>query len=107
MTPQRLEVWLARLDIGDSHDLRPCIVLGEVPNGLLLVIALSANLDLYREGVDFWIEARHPNFHSTGLRRTSYVIRLGLARVEASELLKCWGRLEGEVASAFEKWLCS
>jgi hypothetical protein len=103
--PQRFEVWLTRLDIGDSHDLRPCVILGPASHGLIRVVALSASLDLFREGLDFMVAAAHQDFHATGLRRSSYAIQGSTAQVEMGEFVKRWGRLEGALARAFEEWL--
>ena len=66
MTPRRLEVWLVRLAIGRSSDLRPCILIEEPKDKQVYVVALSGNRDLFRSGLDFKIPAEHANFKASG-----------------------------------------
>ena len=104
MDPQPLEVWLARAVLGASTDLRPVIVFEAPIRGTAKVFLVSSALDL-KTDADFSIEAEHPDFAATGLRKSSYAIAGGIRELHISAFQKRRGHLQGALALAFEAWL--
>jgi hypothetical protein len=51
------------------------------------------------------IEANHPDFPATGLAKSCYVLGDYLGTVERRQLLKRRGKLQGDLAKAFEEWI--
>jgi hypothetical protein len=111
MRPERYEIYLARIQLRHSEDLRPWVVIGNClpdpqnPGKMLLTVApISSQIDLMVEFQDFPIEAGHPDFPATGLRRSSYVIGNLPARVSVDRLERRLGELRGELRREFERF---
>jgi len=101
--PALYELWLAQVKLRKSEDLRP-IVIVQIESTQLQVMAVSSQMDMFREGVDFKIDVQDPCFKATGLRKTSYVIA-GIKPEIAHECLKRrLGKLEGSLRTDFERW---
>lgn len=102
--PARLDVFLARLPLGYSNDIRPCVVLSIDPHKDVAVVAISSS-DLYRHGFDFLIPSDAPDFAATGLKKSSFVIGDAFRTIPLQSLSRRKGRLVGKLALDFEKWL--
>ena len=104
--PKRLEIYRVRdFVLRESGDVRPCIVIDVYSNGDAVLVPLSSQMDMYREGVDFLIDNAGPEFGATGLARTCYAIRDRVGTVSASQLIQRRGQLVGELAARFLEWL--
>ena len=105
--PAPLEIWqVAGLVVGESEDTRPCIVLGVFKNGDAQVVPLSSHLALRGPPWQhFMIEAEHPDFPAAGLKKPCYVLGNCLRTVDRRQLLTRRGRLEGDLAKAFQEWI--
>ncbi|GMV81384.1 MAG: hypothetical protein AMXMBFR7_25680 [Planctomycetota bacterium] len=101
--PAYLDVWLCNIPFRNCTDPRPWVVVEANPPHYK-VVPLSAS-DL-RTSWDFPIEMSHPNFRVTGLARDSFAI-LELQDVGQADFMKWKGRLEGQLAIEFEKWMDS
>jgi len=100
-----LDVVLAGVPVGESLDPRYCIVAAVGPGTWVKVVPCSSQFDLYREGADLPFRREHPDFPATGFRKESYAIDGPVVEVEQSQVKRRYGRLEGEFAAAFLRWL--
>lgn len=106
MTPQRGEIYLVRARWSDSSDFRPCVIVRVESDGRIVVVSLiSAAMDLYNRQWHFYISKLHPDFKATGLRKDSYCSGEELPHISVNLLGKRLGRLEGELARAFDAWI--
>jgi len=103
--PQRHEIYLVRVPLRASFDYRPCIVLDVSHNTIVVGVMLVSSSSLYRKAYDFLIPKEHPNFAATGLKKTSFAIGDQIRDVAAADLNQYLGRLEGELAREFDKWI--
>jgi hypothetical protein len=105
--PAALEIWLvARHPVGESEDVRPCVVLSLLTNGKFEVASISAALDLRGASWQhFAIPSEHPDFPATGLTKSCYVLGYSLGTVRPSQLIKRKGKLQGQLAKAFQDWI--
>ena len=69
------------------------------------MIVLVSSSELYRPGLHFLIPKEHPNFPATGLTKTSFVLGGQIRDLPIEELDERLGRLEGELAKEFDKWI--
>ncbi len=105
VNPTRGDIYLAKFTWNDCKDPRPVIVLDVLNDGKIRVAPLSSALGLYRAGKDFYIDERDPDFAATGLDRDSFVIDEKIRVISLSNLLIRFGRLEGQLALKFWRWL--
>ena len=105
--PAALDIWLvARHGVGKSEDARPLVVLSLLSSGNLEVAPISSASDLRGASWQhFAIDASHPDFAATGLPKSSYVLGDSLGTVRRSQLIKRMGRLQGQLAKAFQDWI--
>jgi len=103
--PKPLDVYLVKIQWNTSRDERPCVVLSEPANGFVCVALVSAARDLINPAFHFLIDATHPDFPLTGLDRASFVAGDELRDVRIEDLGQFLGRLEGDLARAFEEWI--
>ena len=105
--PAPLEIWqVVGFPVGNSVDVRPCVVLSVLPDGDINVAPLSANLALRGPSwKHFGIDSEHPDFPATGLTKSCYVLTDYMGPVERRQLMKRRGKLQGEIARAFAKWI--
>jgi len=89
----------------DCNDERPCIVLEEPLASLVTIAPISAAAQLYNPLLHFQIPANHPDFPTTGLRRTSYVLGEDIRDVQASKLQERVGQLNGDLRTKFVQWI--
>jgi mRNA-degrading endonuclease toxin of MazEF toxin-antitoxin module len=106
MTPQRGEIYLVRAQWRKCEDIRPGVVVDVEPEeGLAILALVSAAMELYDRQQHFLIPASHPDFKATGLHRDSYCAGDEWPRVGIERLGKRLGRLQGQLAVAFEEWI--
>ena len=103
MSPQRHDVYLIKWRLRKSFDHRPCIVLDVDKDSNTCVILVSSS-DLHKSG-DFKISADHPDFHATGLTKTSYALGDQIHEVPISQLVVRRGALQGDLMREFDKWI--
>jgi len=103
--PQVLGIFRAQLQFRKCTDLRPWIVIDVRGEKEAVVLPISAQMDLYEgPGHHFLLDAAHPNFLETGLRRTCYIDDRFPVVVLMDQLVEYRGRLVGELATSFERW---
>jgi mRNA-degrading endonuclease toxin of MazEF toxin-antitoxin module len=105
MYPRRFEIYLIRWQLKESFDFRPCIVLDPAVADRVEIILVSSAPDLYESGSHFLIRDDDPDFPETGLKKTSYALGDKIREAPIAMLGKRLGRLEGELARDFEKWI--
>ncbi|NUM36350.1 MAG: hypothetical protein HUU50_17560 [Candidatus Brocadiae bacterium] len=106
MNPQPKEIYIVQTIYRLCTDKRPCVVIEILKSGYVKFARISSAMDLYHLGRDFLIENNHPNFQDTGLKRTSYVSGEDFIEVPLSDVSKkTMGKLTGDLAKAFDKWL--
>jgi len=103
-TPEPLEIYRARVTLGRCRDVGPVVLCAGEKDGWVKAAPLSAALDLYRPGAHFLLRPDEPDFKATGLQRTCYVNGDEVHDLAVSGLLKRLGRLEGDLATAFQEW---
>ena len=84
---------------------RYCLVLDSPQNGMVPVLHISAQTDLYQAHLDFFISSNHPDFKSTGLKKDSYI----MPRIIDEPMSKFTpnarrGKLTANVSKDFEEW---
>ncbi|MCY3023408.1 MAG: type II toxin-antitoxin system PemK/MazF family toxin [Planctomycetota bacterium] len=99
------DVYTVRYRYGRSHDIRPCILLTAPLASKVTICLLSSQMALYRPVAHFLIEESYPDFPATGLDRSSFAAGDEIHEIRVEELRKRLGRLEGELARAFEAWI--
>ena len=104
MTPELLDIWLVKAQWRASSDIRPAVVIGAPTNGKVAVLLISAAVDLYNRTDHYLIEAQHPDFKSTGLKKTSFIAGDAAREFDTSALVKKLGRLDGSLAKDFSAW---
>ena len=104
MPPQPNEIYQAKIRIGFSDDLRPCVVIDPPFLGRLTVSPLSAQMDLYDPRKDFLLDSNHDDFPTTGLAKTCYAIGRFI-EIDERKLGRYRGRIAGQLASDFAEWL--
>ncbi len=101
-----LDVVAAKVRVGEADYPRPCIVIDIGPGDCLRLLPCSTKFEgYYRPGVDFPIREDDPTFAETGLEDSSFVIDGSIYVTETSEVRGPFGRLTGELAERFEKWV--
>jgi hypothetical protein len=68
------------------------------------VAALSSKMELYRAGFHFIVRDDHPDFPSTGLEVTSYVVGAPVIEAERGRVLNVLGAFSGGLAEEFRSW---
>lgn len=105
---KKREIYLIKAVYGECDDLRPCVVVELLPNGLVKIALISSALDLYKPHFDFLLNAKHHDFKHTGLKRTSYVSSWAFLDVLPNELTKKpIGVISGDLACDFDNWFGS
>ena len=106
MQPLPLEIYQVQLPYRLCNDFRPAIVI-EPPHGGKVVVALiSAEMDLYRgPAIHFLVDATHPDFPKTGLKKTCYIAGDEIVNANLERLGRKRGILSGELALKFNKWI--
>ncbi len=105
MIPEPLEIYQARARWGHSTDPRPCIVLDPPVGDTVTVALISSEMDLYSPSMHFRMDKEHPDFAASGLNKTCYVAGDMIREIKIANLLRRRGRLEGELAAAFRRWI--
>lgn len=103
--PQRLDLYLIRWQFKACNDYRPCIILDSPVGSTANIMLVSSANSLRRPVIDFRIAADLPDFKASGLGRESYALGDEIHSVAITCLGKHLGRLEGELAREFEKWI--
>jgi hypothetical protein len=111
MRPRPYEIFLAKVRLRRSEDLRPWVVVQDPvpdpddPTKLLVTLApVSSRLDLADSSRDFFVPSDDPDFGPTGLRRSSYVIGNLPVRVSVERLERKVGELRGDLLHRFQDW---
>lgn len=104
MPLQPFDIHLVRLRVGESNDLRPCVILSEPDQSFARMMPISSS-DLFNPSRDFRIHQTHPDFPKTGLKKTSFVIGDRIREVSLVIIEKRLGSLEGALRREFEEWL--
>jgi hypothetical protein len=109
MPPRRYELYVARIRFRRSEDLRPWVVIDDPvqdprERGALLVTLapVSSQLDMLLPN-HFLMDASAPDFPTTGLRRSSYVVGDPI-RVRVERLERRIGELTGTMLALFREW---
>ncbi len=66
---QLYEIYLVRIEYRLCQDIRPCIVIAPPSKDLVKIARISSALDLYNQGLDFWLDSTSDEFLQTGLKR--------------------------------------
>jgi hypothetical protein len=105
---KKREIYLVKAMYGECDDVRPCVVVELLQNGLVKVALISSALDLYRPQFDLLLDSKHHDFKYTGLKRTSYISGWSFLNVLPNELTrKPIGVITGDLASDFDNWFGS
>lgn len=101
------DIYLVRAKYRHCEDIRPCLILEICNIGKVRLALISSAFDLYKDRRDFLIEASHPDFAATGLRKTSYIARIKDTFLATSpeNLGKPLGQLVRGLAIAFDDWM--
>lgn len=104
--PAPYEVWQTRrFQLGNSVKDRPAICLRGHTDDAGQFLPCSSRFEHFvNAGQHFEIPDTHANFAATGLRRRTYVIREGYM-LEAEQLDRVLGVIEGELRAQFDAWL--
>lgn len=93
---------MGKVDLNESNYPRPCIILNQSGN-IVFVMLISSSMSIKRPTC-FLIDEKNPNFNSTGLVRTSYVLE-DILEIKVDKLRKEIGKLEGELLKQFQDWV--
>ncbi len=99
-----LDVILVELKVGESRDRRPCVVVRSYADGRIEAFGCSSAWSLYDSQFDFPMPEEDPDFHATGLTKSSYVIERKLVSFPRDVKYKRIGCLSGELAERFSAW---
>ncbi len=94
------DILLYRVPLGKVDYPRPCVVIAS-PDFQLLNISTKQ----YANFNYFVIPHHHPDFATTGLTETSYVLGAPIISGEQKYVIKKLGKLTGELAREFSDWI--
>ena len=86
--------------LGNAPYPRPCVIIEKSTKDMLAVSTKH-----YTKFNFFVLPEDHPDFPATKLDQTSYVIGDTIARADPNVPLRTIGRIKGELAKEFAKWI--
>jgi hypothetical protein len=98
-------VVVKEIQLGRSNDRRPCVVVEVRGSSRIVVVPCSSSPDLYDPARHLMFHDSHKDFAKTGFRRSSYAADGPLVEVAVSDVTKTIGRLEGDLAAQFMRWV--
>ena len=102
---QPKEIYLIKTKFQNSTDARPCVILDSPVGQNVTILFISSALDLRKQD-DLLLDKNDPDFHHTGLTRTSLVKADPIYTAKVSEISKNkLGELKGELGKKFEDWI--
>ena len=104
MSPKPYEIYLIPVRLNESSDPRPCVVIYGPVSGMVEVLPISGQMDLFNRAEHFLLTMSHPDFAATGLSKSGYVLPR-IVNVPTAQLLKLKGSLKGDLLKDFIFWL--
>lgn len=104
--PKRLGIYRVEFEFEDCTDRRPCVVispqwyLDDSPRSIL-VLPMSGQMDLFKQGCHFLLDPGRADFGETGLDRKCYALLEYITFVKPEALGRNFGVLEKSLASGF------
>lgn len=98
------EVRMARIQLNNCNDHRPCVLITDPQENKVQVMAISS-ADLNENIIGaFHVRADHPDFRDTGLERSSYVL-VDIYVKSINNIGNKIGAFTGDLLKDFQKWV--
>ena len=92
------------IQVGESNDRHPCIVVGFREPDLVIVNPCSSSPGKYDPAKHLMFHDWHEDFRRAGFLRSTYAVEEPFVEIPVSDITKAIGHLEGEFARMFLDW---